>query len=284
MDGILILNKSENKTSFKAISEVKHILGLNHVGHTGTLDPNTTGVLVIMIGKATKLLPLIEEKTKVYEAEVTLGVEYDTLDIYGNLVKEMAVNTNITEIDNALKSFIGKQLQVVPKVSSVKINGKKMYEYARKNIDIELPKKEIEIYDIKRTSDFTNNKFRFLISGSKGFYVRSVCRDLGYKLNTIGSMSYLKRLSSGEFKIEDSYTIEDIKNGNYKIIDLLDYLENKFQKLVVKDYLIKLVKNGVTLDERQIITDKPFLVYDSNNNLLALYNGINNKYKPVIIF
>lgn len=284
MDGILILNKSEDKTSFKAIQEVRNILNVNHIGHTGTLDPNTTGVLVIMIGKATKILPLIEEKTKIYEAEITLGKQYDTLDVYGVLEKEMAVNTNVDEIDKALKSFIGKQIQIVPKVSSVKVNGKKMYEYARKNIDIELPKKEIEIFDIKRTSDFEDNKFRFLVSGSKGFYVRGICRDLGERLNTLGSMSYLKRLSSGDFDISNSYTIEDIRSGNYKIISLIDYLENKFDKLVVKDYLIKMVKNGVTLDERQIVTDKPFLVYDSNNNLLALYNGKDNKYKPVLIF
>lgn len=284
MDGILVLNKDKGKTSFKAISEVKHLLNLEHVGHTGTLDPNTTGVLVIMIGKATKIISLIEEKIKVYDAEITLGKAYDTLDIYGNVTNNADVNTNENEIDEVLNSFIGKSMQEVPSYSAVKVNGKKMYEYARCNKQVELPKKPIEIYDIKRTSSFANNKFSFRVSGSKGFYVRSLCKDIASKLNTVGAMSYLKRISSGEFHIDFSYTLEDIKNGNYKIIDLKEYLKCKFDKLVIKDYLIKLVKNGVTLDERQIITNKPFLVYDRFDNLLALYNGENNKYKPVIIF
>lgn len=283
MDGIIVVNKDSGMTSHDVCFKLKKILNEKKIGHTGTLDPMTTGVLVVCVGKATKLIDILVEHKKEYEAEIIFGKEYDTEDIYGNVVNEKEVCVDVNRIDEVLNSFKGRQIQIPPMYSSIKVNGKKLYEYARKNQEVERPKREIIIYEIKRISEYKNDSFSFLVTGSKGFYVRTLCVDIAKRLNNIGAMKSLKRLSSGDFNINDAYTLDEIKNGNYKLISLEEILL-RFQKLVIKDYLVKMVLNGVTLDERQIKTNEPFTVYDSSGNLLALYKGENYKYKPVIIF
>lgn len=275
MDGIIVVNKPSSMTSHDVCFKLKKILHEKKIGHTGTLDPMTTGVLVVCVGQATKLVDILVFHDKTYLSTVKFGKSYDTYDVFGNLVEEKDVNIN--------KDNIGKSIQTPPIYSSIKVNGKKLYEYARKNQSVEIPKREIEIYDIKRTSDFIDNEFSFMVKGSKGFYVRSLCVDIANKLNTIGAMKDLKRIQSGDYKIEDSYTLEDIENNNYKIIPIEKVLD-KYEKLYIKDYLVKMVLNGVTLDQRQITTNNPFTVYSSSGKLLALYKGEDNKYKPVIIF
>lgn len=283
MDGIIVINKDKGMTSHDVCFKLKKLLNTPKIGHTGTLDPMTTGVLVVCIGRATKLIDILVEHEKEYEAEVVFGKEYDTEDVFGNVINEMDVDIDESKIDDVLKSFIGEQIQIPPMYSSVKVNGKKLYEYARKNQEVKRPERKITIFDIKRTSSYNNNSFKFYVKGSKGFYVRTLCCDIAKRLESIGAMKSLKRLSSGSYKLEQAYTLKDIEDGNYKLISLEEILDG-YEKLVIKDYLIKMVLNGITLDERQIKTNKPFTVYSSSGKLLALYKGENNKYKPVIIF
>lgn len=285
MDGILVLNKPKGMTSFSCCNKLKHYFK-EKTGHTGTLDEEVDGVLVITIGKATKLTELLMDHKKKYEAKCLLGIKTDTLDIHGDVLERQKVNSPLN-IDEALESFKGEYLQIPPMYSAIKKDGKRLYELARKGIEVQRDPRLMNIYDIKRTSEiiYKNDtcSFDFTVIGSRGLYIRSLCEDIAKKLNTIGIMANLRRTMVGKYHLDDSYTLDEVLNGNYKIISLEEILSD-FPKLYVKDYLIRLIKNGITLDERQITTTKPFVCYDSNGNMLALYQMVEeNKYKPIII-
>ena len=196
MDGILLVNKGKNVTSRDVVNDICHIFNTKKVGHNGTLDPMATGVLVIAINKGLKIVQDIVSLDKEYIAKITLGLETDTLDITGNILKQDN-NISISEddIDNVLNSFIGEYDMEVPKYSAVKINGKKLYEYARNNIEVELPVHKVRIYELKRISNITinNGEYEFSIKCkvSKGTYIRSLVRDICNKLNVLGVMSDL---------------------------------------------------------------------------------------------
>ena len=176
MNGIAIINKKQGLTSRDVVNQISKKLNIKKVGHTGTLDPLATGVLVVCIGKATKLVDVLTDFDKEYEAGVCLGIETDTLDITGNVLKVENVIKTEEEIINTLNSFVGEYDQEVPIYSAVKINGKKLYEYARENIPVELPKRKVKIHNISLTSDviYKNNKvyFSFKVKVSKGTYIR----------------------------------------------------------------------------------------------------------------
>ncbi len=286
MDGIIIIKKEVNMTSNDVVIKLKRILKPTKIGHTGTLDPNVTGVLPICLGKATKLVDMMMNDHKIYEAEVTLGIKTETEDIWGKVIEERDV-LKLDEVDEVLKSFLGDYNQVPPMYSALKHNGKRLYEYARQNIEIKREPRLMHIYDIKMLGNvnYIDNKavFSFLVEGSKGLYVRTLCTDIAQRLNTIGTMSNLKRIQTGKFNIKDSYTINDVKEGNYKIISILDYFDC-LEEIEVSEYMMKMVKNGILLDERQITTSKPFKVmYD--NDVIAIYvDNKAGKYAPLIIF
>lgn len=267
MDGITIINKKQGVTSRDIVNEITKKLGTKKVGHTGTLDPLATGVLVICIGKATKLVEVLTSYDKEYEAGVCLGTQTDTLDITGNILKEENVTKTKEEIINVLNSFIGKYEQEVPIYSAVKINGKKLYEYARENKKVELPKRLVEIYDIKLTSDITykNNKtyFSFKVSVSKGTYIRSLIRDIANKLNTVGTMTSLKRTKQGQFDIKDATDID-----NLKVMSISECLKDYFT-VITDDKMYKLVTNGVKL--KNLYNKDTVLFKDKDNNPIALY-------------
>lgn len=267
MDGILVVNKEKDKTSRDVVNEICKIFNTKKVGHTGTLDPMATGVLVICINKALKIVNEITCEDKEYIAEITLGKYSDTLDITGNILKEEKVN-NITneEIDKVLNSFIGEYDMEVPKYSAIKINGKKLYEYARNNIDIKLPIHKVYIYELKRINDIKDNKFMIKCKVSKGTYIRSLVRDIAYRLNTIGCMSKLIRTKQGMFDINNSYTIDEIKNGKYKLISIIDALNLPVVNL--EEDLYKKVINGNKI-KRNYDYDKFLYVY--KNKLIAEY-------------
>ncbi len=272
MNGIIVVNKEKDMTSRDVVNIISKIFNTKKVGHTGTLDPLATGVLVICIGKSTKLVELLTSTYKEYEAEITLGLETDTLDITGNLLKE--INTQITKenIITALNSMKGTYDQEVPIYSAIKINGKKLYDYARNNIDIELPKKKVTIKEIELISDikYENNKTIFKIKClvSKGTYIRSLVRDIAEKLNTVGVMSALNRIKQGKFNIENSYKINDIKNGNYKLINEVNALEDIFIQTIDKT-LENRVKNGQLLDN--IYNQDIIAFVNSKEELIAIY-------------
>ena len=212
INGFILVNKPKGITSRDVVNQIEKILNTK-AGHTGTLDPMAEGVLLICLGKATKLTEIMTAKTKEYIAEVTLGIETDTLDTEGKIIKENKQNITEKQVIDALKKFKKTYLQEVPKYSAIKVNGKKLYEYARENKEVVLPKKEVTIYDIKLL-DFKDNKFSFYAKVSKGTYIRSLIRDIAYSLNTLGIMSKLARTSQGKFKLEDTVTIDEIKQGN----------------------------------------------------------------------
>ncbi len=287
MNKIIVVNKEKGYTSRDVVNILCKKFKTKKIGHTGTLDPLATGVLVICIGKSLKIVDSIVSYDKEYIARVILGVDTDTLDIEGKILHEEKTNITKEELVNVLNSFLGTSIQEVPKYSAVKVNGKKLYEYARNNIEVQLPKKEITVYDIKLLTDIeiVNNRqeFTFKVKVSKGTYIRSLIRDIGKKLNTCATMSNLTRTKQGKFGIEDSYTLKDIENDNYKTLDIKDVLE--IEQVIVKESLLNKIKNGAIVD-KFFTTDKA-LVLDENSNELGIYityDKDNTKAKPYKIF
>lgn len=275
INGIIAVNKPKGLTSRDVVNEIQKSLNTK-AGHTGTLDPMAEGVLVVCLGKASKLVDLLTSMQKEYIAEVTLGLETDTLDIEGKVLKEDNKHITKNQIEEALNFFTTTYKQEVPKYSAVKVNGKRLYEYARNNQEVTLPKKEITIYDLKLLNyKNENNKIVFTIytKVSKGTYIRSLIRDIAHHLNTLGTMSKLTRISQGNFKIENTYTLEEIKNNNYKIISIQDALDIKIVK--VNDELKQKIINGqkLNMDYDQV------LFIDNNSNELAIYKKENNELK-----
>ena len=279
MDGIILVNKEKDMTSRDVVNKISHIFNTKKVGHTGTLDPMATGVLAIGIGKALKVLEYITALEKEYEAEITLGINTDTLDITGKVLETKDVNITNEEIDKVLESFIGDYDMEVPKYSAVRVNGKRLYEYARNNEEVELPIHKVKIYSIKRTSDIKDNKFNLVCKVSKGTYIRSLVRDISSRLNTIGVMSKLNRTSQGKFNIKDSYTLEDIEKGNYKLISILDSVD--LPKVEIEESLLKKISNGVKLEDKY---NYDIFCFTYNNKLLAIYKKDNGMVKPVKVF
>ncbi len=283
MNGILIVDKPGNYTSRDIVNIVSKELHTKKVGHTGTLDPMATGVLVLCIGEATKLVELLTSSSKEYIAGITLGMETDTLDEEGVIIKHDTKKVSDEEIINVLNSIKGKYMQEVPKYSAIKINGKKLYEYAREGIDIELPKREVEIYSIELVSDIEHGeytKFQIKTKVSKGTYIRSLVRDIAYKLNTVGIMSSLRRIKQGNFDISESYTLEDIQNGNYKILSIEDALSNLYS-VDMDDELYKKVSNGVKLPNTY---NQDTVVFKYNNKVKAIYKDDNNTLRVYKMF
>lgn len=287
MDNIIVINKDKDYTSRDVVNVIGKIFNTKKVGHTGTLDPLATGVLIVCMNKALKVADLITASDKEYIAKVVLGIDTDTLDITGNIINECRTNVNVDMVKSVLNSFIGKSIQEVPKYSAVKVNGKKLYEYARNGIDIELPKREIQIFDIELISDIDivdgHQEFSFKVKVSKGTYIRSLIRDIGVKLGCFACMKELTRTKQGKFSIDKSYTLNDIKNGNYKLLNIKDVID--IEKVVVSDDMLFKIKNGMILD-KFFISDKA-LILDNNGNEIGIYKTYDKdskKVKPDKIF
>ncbi len=279
MNGIILIDKPKDYTSRDIVNIVSKKLQTKKVGHTGTLDPLATGLLVLCIGKTLKLSELLVSTKKEYIATMIFGIETDTLDITGNIVKRDSKTKKITtkDIETVLKKYTGKIIQEVPKYSSVKVNGKKLYEYARKGEEVALPKREVEIFNIEPLSEINNNTFTFKCTVSKGTYIRSLIRDIGVSLGTYATMSDLRRTKQGIFNIEDAYTLEDIENNNYKILDAKDVL--KLPKVIVDKNLEFKVKNGQVLTK--FFKEDKAMIINQNNELLAIYQKKDDTYvKP----
>lgn len=279
MNGILLVNKEKDYTSRDVVNIISKEFKTKKVGHTGTLDPLATGILVITIGSATKISELLTSTYKEYIAEVTLGIKTDTLDITGNIKELKEINLDKEKLINVLNSFNKKYLQEVPLYSAVKVDGKKLYEYARNNEKVELPKKEVEIKNIELL-EYHENKFKFKCLVSKGTYIRSLINDICNELNVIGTMSNLERTKQGIYKIEDSYTLEEIKNNKYKLIDIKESL-NGYLQIEVDDYIEKKINNGCILENRY---DKDIIVFINKEEkvigIYKIYDKDKTKIKP----
>ena len=277
-NGLLVVNKPKGITSRDVVNKVCRKFNTKSVGHIGTLDPLAEGVLVCLIGKYTKLANILTNHNKEYIASFKLGILTDTLDITGNFLKEGKKDFNKNEIINALNHFKGKYNQEVPIYSAVKVNGKKLYEYARNNIDVKLLSKIVNIYDIELI-DIKDDIITIKCKVSKGTYIRSLIRDIGAFLDTYATMTSLVRTTLGNFNIDEAYTLEDIENNNYKLLKLTDFLDVVTKKIDnEEDY--KHIKNGNVMN----INTNNYILFTYEDEDIALYEPFDNKIKPLIMF
>ena len=275
MNGVLIVNKEKGYTSRDVVNIVSKELNTKKIGHTGTLDPIAEGVLVLTIGKATKLGEVLTSNEKEYIATVERGILTDTLDTTGNIIETSKIKK--IDLENLVRSFEKTYMQEVPKFSAVKVNGKKLYEYARNNEEVELPKKEVTIKSIQLLND---NPFTFKCTVSKGTYIRSLIRDMGKSINECFTMSSLIRTKQGKFSIDNSYTLDDIKKGNYKVLSIEEILDN-LEIVVADNKLLKKITNGVKLDNDY---NKEFVLFKNKaGNKIAIYRKENDCYKMYIM-
>lgn len=282
MNGIIVIDKPKDYTSRDIVNMVSKKLNTKKVGHTGTLDPLATGVLVLPIGRALKVSELLTSNTKEYIAEVILGYETDMLDITGTEIKRNIPNVTKEELLKVLKSYIGKYNQEVPLYSAVKVGGRKLYEYARSGTPVIPPSKEVEVYSLELISDLKhiNGAVEFTIrcEVSKGTYIRSLIRDIAYSLNTYGTMKNLIRTRQGIFTLKDAYTLKDIEENNYKLLSIKECLPN-IKTTVIEEPLLTKVKNGMVLDK--FFEENMSLLLDKEGKEIAIYIASgDNKVKP----
>jgi len=283
MNGIIIIDKEKGVTSRDVVNIASKKLNTKKIGHTGTLDPIATGVLVLCIGKATKISELITSYDKTYLATIKLGIETNTLDITGETIKEREAPL-LTEkkISEVLDSFLGVTEQEVPSYSAVKIKGKKLYEYARNNIEIELPKRKIEVYNIKLI-EYKNNLITFQVKVSKGTYIRSLIKDICLKLKTIGTMSDLRRLTQGDFLIEQAIKIEELDDKT-KLISINEALkEIQFEEVFGEKEAA--IKNGKIMEKD--FSGDLIKYLNQSGEVIAIYKTYlkdKTKIKPYKIF
>lgn len=275
MEGVLVVNKESGLTSRDVVNIISKKFKTKKVGHTGTLDPLATGVLVVCLGKYTKLAELLVDTYKEYIAEIILGIETDTLDITGTILKEADTSFNKEEVLEVIDKFRGNYLQEVPIYSAIKVDGQKLYEYARNNKEVILPKREVEIKEIKlldiyQEANKTIIKIKCLVS--KGTYIRALAKDIGLLLNSCGTIKTLMRTKQGKFKIEDALKLNDITNDKYKLLTIEDIFE--YKTIMVSDILEKKVRNGVQIED--IYNEEIVMFVDSNNNSICLYKKDGN--------
>ena len=273
LNGVIPIYKEKGMTSFDVVREIKKIFKTNKVGHTGTLDPLAEGVLLVCIGKATKIVELLTSNEKEYIAKVKLGIETDTLDIEGKvLIEEEVQEINLKE---TIESYNNKTyLQEVPKYSAIKVNGKKLYEYAREDIYVELPKKEVTIKKIELIEE-KDNEFIFKTLVTKGTYIRSLIRDICHDMNTIGTMTELLRTKQGNIDLNECYKLDDIRNNNYKLFSIDEVLN--YKKIEVDEETYKKISNGMKLLNIYNIEDK--VIFTHSNELLGIYEKEDNMLK-----
>ena len=277
MSGIIIVDKPKDFTSRDIVNIISHELHEKKVGHTGTLDPLATGVLVVCVGKYTRLVDMLTSLDKEYIAEIKLGIETDTLDITGNILKKEEAHITKSQILEAFSKFIGLYKMEVPKYSAIKVNGKKLYEYAREGIEVALPVKEVHIYDLELLS-FCQNTICFRCKVEKGTYIRSLIRDMMKYLGVLGTMSNLIRIGQGNFRIEEGSSLEDIKNHQFKWLQAKDVLDIPIYTL--DDHQYKKVSNGNSI---YLDRDDDMLLLIYRDEEVAIYKKSDELYKPKVM-
>lgn len=274
MDGILNIYKPVGITSFDAVRTVMKICGTKKVGHTGTLDPLASGVLPICIGRATKIVDYIMSETKVYEAQLKLGIKTDTYDREGTITHEKDVNLSESDILSAFNSFTGELEQEPPMYSALKVNGKRLYELARQGIVVEREKRKITIYSLD-VLNISLPLVTFRVTCSKGTYIRSLCYDIGEKLRVGGAMWNLERIQTGNFNLESSVSLDCLNKDNVSqfIIPIEEGL-NKYDKISFSGNCKKLLLNGVKINNEYLIKNielnKLYRVYLDEKNFVGL--------------
>ena len=283
MDGIIIINKPKNCTSHDIVRKAKKILN-EKVGHTGTLDPNATGVLPLLVGKGTQISKYLINHDKTYEAVLQLGQKTDTADVEGKIIEEKDVQPSSLEKENVekvLKQLIGKQEQIPPIYSAIKVNGKKLYEYARNGEMIDIEPRSVEIYNLELLNiDIQNNTIEFRVECSKGTYIRTLCETIAEKLQNVGYMKELKRTRVGEFKIEDAVSLEQLENDlKLNFITIESYFESN-SSINLENKKLQLFLNGVQLSYK--LEDGVYKIHNEEQ-FIGLGTVKNNLLKRDII-
>lgn len=278
MNGVIVVNKPKGITSRDVVNKLVKVFGTKSIGHIGTLDPMATGVLVCLIGKYTKLGSIMVNHDKEYIATFKLNVLTDTLDIEGKVLKTDNKIISLEDMNGAIEHFNGlTYMQEVPIYSAVKVNGKKLYDYARNNEDVILPKKEVTIYKLELVSFEDEVKIKCKVS--KGTYIRALIRDICAYLGTYGVMTDLVRTKLGDYDIGDAYSLDDISNGKYKLYRLEDIFDLDVRH--INDDNHKQIYNG------NIVKDKNsnYILYKEGDKAVAFYTRINEEeLKPLIMF
>ncbi|MCR5332920.1 MAG: tRNA pseudouridine(55) synthase TruB [Bacilli bacterium] len=266
LSGCLLINKKAGVTSRAEVNEVSKILGTKKVGHIGTLDPFATGLLIVLVGSATKISPFLERHNKTYIATIALGKKTDSGDLTGNIIEEKPVpKLTIEKISEVLQSFLGESEQIPPMYSAIKKDGKPLYAYARKGEEVERKPRKITIYDIKLIT-YSDASITFVAKVSKGTYVRTLGEDIAEKLGTVGHLSELERTMIDNFNVKDAIKAEDVSSS--KLLSIEKMLKD-FPSINVSGEIASKVKNGVPL----------FLKCDNEEVLIKDEDGIIAMYK-----
>ena len=284
MEGIIVVNKPKGITSFDVIRKLKKILKTKKIGHTGTLDPLATGVMLVCVGRATKLASDLEVKDKVYIADFDIGYATDTYDIEGKKIAENIIEVSKENLEQSIKKFMGNIKQVPPMYSAIKIDGNKLYHLARKGIEVERPERNVTIEYINLL-DFKDNKAKIETKVSKGCYIRSLIYDIGQDLGTYATMTALQRKQVGDYSLENSYSLEQIEemvlNNNFKFLKTIEEIFSYDKYSLQTEKELTLYKNGNTVKIKENLENKKYRIYFQgefiglanieNNNLLKGY-------------
>ena len=275
MNGIILVNKPKDYSSHDVVNVLRRYLKTKKIGHTGTLDPDATGLLVLGVNHGTKIIKYLNNDIKEYTAEICIGSSTETLDKTGKVLEEKVVST-LEDVDRVISSFKGTYTQTPPMYSAIKYQGKRLYEYARQGIIIDdIPSRDIEVFEIKRISDIVYKEgkayFLYKVLASKGLYVRTLSYDIGKKLGYPAHNYELHRTKAGKFSIEDAYTLEEIEQGNYTLVSLTDALSD-LETVVIQDDFRHHIKNGMAISLRYFKKHTLTKIVDEDNNLLAIYD------------
>ena len=278
MEGIILVNKPKGISSFDVIRKLKKILKTKKIGHTGTLDPLAIGLMLICVGKATKLASDLEAKNKVYLADFEIGYATDTYDIEGKRIAENLIDVSKDNLELSLKKFIGDIKQVPPMYSAIKIDGNKLYHLARKGIEIERPERDVTIEYINLL-DFKDNKAKIETKVSKGCYIRSLIYDIGLDLGTYATMTELQRINVGEYSLTNSYTLEQMEemaqNNDFSFLNSVEDVFSYEKYNLETEKELTLFKNGNTVKIKDSLENKKYRVY-YQDEFLGLANIENN--------
>ena len=278
MEGIIVVNKTKGITSFDVIRKLKKILKTKKIGHTGTLDPLATGIMLVCVGRATKLASDLEAKDKIYIADFDIGYATDTYDIEGKKIAENTIEISKENLEQSIKKFIGNIKQIPPMYSAIKIDGNKLYHLARKGIEVERPERNVTIEYINLL-DFKDNKVKIETKVSKGCYIRSLIYDIGQDLGTYATMTALQRKQVGDYSLENSYSLEQIEkmifNNNFNFLKTIEEIFSYDKYSLQTEKELTLYKNGNTVKIQENLENKRYRIY-FQNEFVGLANIENN--------
>lgn len=293
MDGILVIHKEKGFTSHDVVAKLRGILHMKKIGHTGTLDPDAEGVLPVALGKGTRLVEFLTEKQKTYEAVLHLGIETDTQDMSGRILKEKEVCVSPQEVLDVMESFLGEQQQIPPMYSALKVNGKKLYELAREGKEVERKPRPVVFYEI-RLLEMALPLVRFSVTCSKGTYIRTLCHDIGQKLGCGGCMESLIRTKSGAYTLEESHFLSEVQEMALEgraeeLVIGIEEILSEYPRVVCEASGDRLLRNGNPVPISCVKGDAvqgQVRIYTSEGIFMALYQWEERRkaYQPVKMF